>query len=397
MHDEYFWHAVVNTMGIWVISTIPQLVLALVIAHVLNRSLRVRTFFRMSILLPQVTSLVAVALIFTQLFGYRYGLVNYVLNQVGIENVNWEAGRSRRGSRSRPWSRGAGWATTRCSTWRRCSRSRTSSYEASAVDGARTWRQFIHVTIPMRPTIIFTVIISTIGGLQLFTEPFLFQPVQAVPAARPASTRPSRCTCTRRRSAGRSSTSATRRRSRGASSSSSPSSRSSTTCSCAGSDRRTHERDALPHPDAWAKAAPRRRPPRRPAHVLLLVLVTVLDLPLYWSFVVASHDNSALGAYPPVLTPGGNFRDNVHRLFNAGIVNVDFAKALDQLGDRRQRRHGLGRLLQRARRVRVRQARLPRPQALRRRDRDADRARAAGRDPALHPDGPLRLDQPHKR
>src|SRR2546421_11589106 len=50
-------------------------------------------------------------------------------------------------------------------------------YEAAAVDGARRWRQFVHVTVPMlRPTIIFTVIISTIGGLQLFTEPYLFQP-----------------------------------------------------------------------------------------------------------------------------------------------------------------------------------------------------------------------------
>jgi cellobiose transport system permease protein len=180
MHDEYFWHAVVNTMGIWVLSTIPQLVLALVIAHVLNRSLRVRTFFRMSVLLPQVTSLVAVALIFTQLFGYRYGLVNYVLNQVGIENVNWEAGRL------------SSWfALSTMVTWRWVGYNALlylaamqsipdELYEASAVDGARSWKQFVHVTIPMlRPTIIFTVIISTIGGLQLFTEPFLFQPVQS--------------------------------------------------------------------------------------------------------------------------------------------------------------------------------------------------------------------------
>jgi cellobiose transport system permease protein len=63
-------------------------------------------------------------------------------------------------------------------------------------------------------------------------------------------------------------------------------------------------------------------------YVWLLLLVAFSVFPLYWSFVVASHDNSALGAYPPVLTPGGNFRDNVDRLFNAGIVNVDFAKAL---------------------------------------------------------------------
>lgn len=180
MQDSYFWHAVVNTFGIFVLSTVPQLVLALVIAHVLNRSLRVRTFFRMSILLPQVTSLVAVALIFSQLFGYRYGLVNYLLNQVGIENVNWEAGRL------------SSWiALSTMVTWRWVGYNALlylaamqsipdELYEASAVDGARSWRQFVHVTIPMiRPTIIFTVIVSTIGGLQLFTEPFLFQPVKS--------------------------------------------------------------------------------------------------------------------------------------------------------------------------------------------------------------------------
>jgi cellobiose transport system permease protein len=179
LHDSYFWNAVENTLGIWVISTIPQLLLALVIAHVLNRSLRVRTFFRMGILLPQVTSLVAVALIFSQLFGYRYGLVNYLLNQVGIENVNWEAGRI------------SSWvALSTMVTWRWVGYNALlylaamqsipyDLYEAAAVDGARSRRQFFHITIPMlRPVIIFTVIISTIGGLQLFTEPYLFQPIK---------------------------------------------------------------------------------------------------------------------------------------------------------------------------------------------------------------------------
>lgn len=84
-----------------------------------------------------------------------------------------------------------------------------------------------------------------------------------------------------------------------------------------------------------ARAATRRSRRRRDyrrggvwTYVFLLLLTALSLFPLYWSFVVASHDNSALGAYPPVLTPGGNFRDNVDRLFNAGIVNVDFARAL---------------------------------------------------------------------
>jgi cellobiose transport system permease protein len=179
LHDSYFWNAVENTLGIWVISTVPQLLLALWIAHILNTKLRGRTFFRMSVLLPQVTSLVAVALIFTQLFDYRYGLFNYVLNQVGIGNVNWEAG-----------SYSSWIALSVMVMWRWTGYNALiylaamqsvpdELYEAASVDGAGGLRQFFHVTIPMlRPTILFTVIISTIGGLQLFTEPYLFEPLK---------------------------------------------------------------------------------------------------------------------------------------------------------------------------------------------------------------------------
>ncbi|HJQ49709.1 MAG TPA: sugar ABC transporter permease [Gaiellaceae bacterium] len=177
IHDSYFWNAVENTFGIWFLSTVPQLLLALAIAHVLNTRLRARTFFRMAVLLPQVTSLVAVALIFTQLFGHDYGFVNYVLGQFGIHHVYWEAGRF------------SSWvALSVMVTWRWTGYNALiylaamqsipeELYEAAAVDGARRFRQFVHVTVPMlRPTILFTVIISTIGGLQLFTEPYLFQP-----------------------------------------------------------------------------------------------------------------------------------------------------------------------------------------------------------------------------
>src|SRR5690242_2103308 len=177
IHDSYFWNAVENTFGIWFLSTVPQLALALVIAHVLNTKLRARTFFRMAILLPQVTSLVAVALIFTQMFGHDYGFFNYVLGKVGVHPIYWEAGRF------------SSWvALSVMVTWRWTGYNALiylaamqsipeELYEAAAVDGASRRKQFFHVTVPMlRPTIIFTVIISTIGGLQLFTEPYLFQP-----------------------------------------------------------------------------------------------------------------------------------------------------------------------------------------------------------------------------
>jgi len=179
IHDSYFWNAVENTLGIWVLSTVPQLLLALVFAHFLNTRLRARTFFRMSVLLPQVTSVVAVALIFTQLFSRDYGLFNWMLGGIGISPVDWEAGRF------------SSWvAISTMVTWRWTGYNALiylaamqaipdDLYESAAIDGARRWKQFWYITVPMiRPTIIFTVIISTIGGLQLFTEPYLFEPIK---------------------------------------------------------------------------------------------------------------------------------------------------------------------------------------------------------------------------
>jgi cellobiose transport system permease protein len=175
IHDSYFWNAVENTMGIWLIATVPQLLIALFLAHLLNAKLRARTFFRMCVLLPQVTSLVAVSLIFTQLFSRQYGLVNYGLGAFGVSHVDWESGRL------------SSWvALSVMVTWRWAGYNALiylaamqgipeELYEAAAIDGAKSWKQFRHVTVPMlRPTIIFTVIVSTIGGLQLFTEPYLF-------------------------------------------------------------------------------------------------------------------------------------------------------------------------------------------------------------------------------
>ena len=77
------------------------------------------------------------------------------------------------------------------------------------------------------------------------------------------------------------------------------------------------------------RSAARRFEHAGPGTYLFLLLVLACSIfPLYWSFVVASHDNSAIGAYPPEVAPGGNLWRNVHRLFNAGVVNVDFVKAL---------------------------------------------------------------------
>jgi cellobiose transport system permease protein len=63
-------------------------------------------------------------------------------------------------------------------------------------------------------------------------------------------------------------------------------------------------------------------------YIFLIVVAAASAFPLYWSFVVASHDNAAVSEYPPVLTPGGQLWHNISRLFNSGEVSVDFWAAL---------------------------------------------------------------------
>jgi cellobiose transport system permease protein len=63
-------------------------------------------------------------------------------------------------------------------------------------------------------------------------------------------------------------------------------------------------------------------------YILLLGVAIISIFPLYWSLVVASHDNSAIASYPPVLAPGRELFHNIARVFNSGEVNIDFWQAL---------------------------------------------------------------------
>ncbi len=80
--DPDFWNALKNTVGIFVLATVPQLLMALAMANLLNRKLRARTFFRMGVLIPNVTSVAAVGIVFGQLFARDVGLVNYVITRL---------------------------------------------------------------------------------------------------------------------------------------------------------------------------------------------------------------------------------------------------------------------------------------------------------------------------
>ena len=173
--NKFFWNAFANTLTIGIISTVPQLCLALGIAHLLNYKLRGRTFFRVAILMPYATSLAAATVIFLELFDPKLGLVNWTLHLAHLPEIDWQGSK---------WP--AQVAVSAIVTWRWTGYNAliylagmqaisNDLYEAAAIDGAGRWAQFRHVTIPgLRPTILFTIVVSTIGAAQLFGEPLLY-------------------------------------------------------------------------------------------------------------------------------------------------------------------------------------------------------------------------------
>ncbi|HYI33903.1 MAG TPA: sugar ABC transporter permease [Glaciibacter sp.] len=178
--DRFFWNSLFNTFSIFLLSTIPQLIAAVAIAAILDQNIRGKTFWRMSVLLPYIVTPVAVSLIFTNLFNEQYGLINNLLGAVGIDPVGWK-------SETIP----SHIAIATMVNWRWTGYNALillaamqavprDIHESAALDGAGAIRRFFTMTIPsIRPTMIFVIITSTIGGLQIFTEPRLYDPVTA--------------------------------------------------------------------------------------------------------------------------------------------------------------------------------------------------------------------------
>ncbi|MEU6735920.1 sugar ABC transporter permease [Streptomyces physcomitrii] len=176
LHDSEFWTAVTNTFLIGVISVVPQLLVALGLAHLLNYRLRASTFWRTVVLTPYATSVASAALVFALVFRADGGLLNWVLHFAGLGDTNWANGH---------WTSKIAIAVIVIWRWTgynaliylaAMQAVPSDLYEAAALDGASRWQQFRKVTIPsLRPTILFTIVISTIGSLQLFGEPLLLE------------------------------------------------------------------------------------------------------------------------------------------------------------------------------------------------------------------------------
>ena len=175
LHQRQFWVALRNTLSIFLLSAVPQIIAATAIAAALDTNLRNKTFWRMSVLLPFVVMPVAVTLIFGSMFGERYGLVNRTLAGIDLGPIRWHTD---------PLASHIAIATMVNFRWtgynalillagmQAISR---DLYEAAAIDGAGWVSRFFRVTLPqLRPTLIFVIITATIGGLQIFDEPRLY-------------------------------------------------------------------------------------------------------------------------------------------------------------------------------------------------------------------------------
>jgi cellobiose transport system permease protein len=170
-----FWRGMRNTFSIFLLSSVPQVFMAIVLAAFLDANLRAKTFWRMGVLLPYVVAPVAVSLIFSKLFADQAGLVNTVLGNLGLDPIGWHSSvlPSHFAIATMVNFRWTGYNTLIfLAAMQAVPR---DLYEAAILDGAGRMRQFFSITIPMlRPTMIFVVVTSTIGGLQIFDEPRMY-------------------------------------------------------------------------------------------------------------------------------------------------------------------------------------------------------------------------------
>ena len=175
LQQPLFWKALRNTFSIFLLSSVPQVLIGLFLAAMLDANLRAKTFWRMGVLLPYVVMPVAVGMIFNKIFADQSGMANAILAKFGLDPIAWHADvlASHIAIATMVDFRWTGYTTLILLAGMQAIPN--DLYEAAVVDGAARWRSFRSITIPsLKPTIIFVVITSTIGGLQIFDEPRMF-------------------------------------------------------------------------------------------------------------------------------------------------------------------------------------------------------------------------------
>jgi multiple sugar transport system permease protein len=178
MQNPLFWRALTNTLYFSLVGGPLTIAVALGAALLLNTKLaRFKAFFRTIYFAPVVTTIVGVAIVWKYVYHPRVGLLNRLLDAVGIAGPDWLGD-----------PRWAMPALILLAIWRGFGYAMViflaglqnvpeELYEAARIDGAGPWKQFWHVTVPqLGPTFVFVGIITAIGFLQVFAEPYVMTP-----------------------------------------------------------------------------------------------------------------------------------------------------------------------------------------------------------------------------
>jgi multiple sugar transport system permease protein len=177
-NNPLFWRALTNTLYFSFVGGPLTIVVALAAALLLNAKLtRFKALFRTIYFAPVVTSIVAVAIVWKYVYHARVGLLNRALDLVGIQGPDWLG--------DPQWAmpalillaiwRGFGYAAVIFLAG--LQNIPDELYEAARIDGAGPVRQFIHITVPqLVPTFVFVGIVTAIGFLQVFAEPYVMTP-----------------------------------------------------------------------------------------------------------------------------------------------------------------------------------------------------------------------------
>lgn len=172
LQDGTFWQSMQNGLLIFALYTPIQIILSLVLAIVLNSD-RVRGFrlFRTIIFMPYITNMIAAGYVFQLLMNTRSGLFNQILNAFFLPSIPWL---------DTPWGARISliilvlWAWIGYHMIIMLAGLQTipkDLNEAASIDGANPIQIFFYITIPlMKPVILFSLVLSTIGSFNLFTE-----------------------------------------------------------------------------------------------------------------------------------------------------------------------------------------------------------------------------------
>lgn len=179
LEDPKIWQAALNTLKYAVLEVPASIIIALILAVLLNRKMKGRSVFRAVFFLPMVAAPAAVAMVWKWLYNSQFGLFNHILSTLGIPSVNWV---------SNPKIAIVSIAVV--GIWSVIGYNMVlflaglqeipkDYYEAAEIDGAGPFRQFMAITVPLiSPTTFFVVITRIIAAFQIFDSIFMIIGVQ---------------------------------------------------------------------------------------------------------------------------------------------------------------------------------------------------------------------------